>query len=354
LFRPPGEFPPAAFFSKVGKKRTVTNLRRLILKKTFALAAAVLCLAATLFAGEDWRGNNRLAGVVVDKTTGKPVPNAKIVLRKGASGGPDVNGDSNGKWAILGLSSGGWNLDVSAPGYVTRQLSVGIMEGQRVPTMKIELEPQAARQPAAATEAAPAAVEQVKIGGQVVSKDIADAVEAGNAALGAKNYKEAVAAYEKAVAALPGFMPLKFALARAYYGANELPKAAAAMEEVYKSDTANPQYASLYANMLLEGGQLDKAKEVIEKVPDGALDMNTLLNAGIALMNKKQPAAAVAYFTKAINLDPKSHLGYYYRGLAQIQHGKAKEAKPDLLKVIELAPDSDEAKEAKEYLKSIK
>jgi len=323
------------------------------LKKTFTLAAAVLCLAATLFAGEDWRGNNRLAGVIVDKATGKPVANAKIMLRKGNSGGPDVNGDAGGKWAVLGLSSGGWNLDVAAPGYVTRQLSVGITENQRIPTMKIELEPQAAA-PQATADAAPAAAEQVKIGGQVVSKDIADAVESGNAALTAKDYKGAVADYEKAVAALPGFMPLKFALARAYYGANDLTKATAAMEDVYNSDTANAQYAALYANMLLEGGQFDKAKAVIEKVPDGALDMNTLLNAGIALMNRKQPGAAVAYFTKAVNLDPKSHLGYYYRGLAQIQHGKAKEAKSDLLKVLELAPDSDEAKEVKEYLKSIK
>ena len=204
-----------------------------------------------------------------------------------------------------------------------------------------------------AAQAAPE-VEQVKIGGQVVSKDIADAVEAGNAALGAKNYKDAIAAYEKATAALPGFMPLKFALARAYYGNNELPKATAAMAEVYKSDAANAQYAALYANMLLEGGQMDVAKAVIEKIPDNALDMNTLLNAGIALMNKKQPGAAVSYFTKATALDPKSHLGYYYRGLAHIQQSKPKEAKPDLLQVIELAPNSDEAKDAREYLKSIK
>jgi tetratricopeptide (TPR) repeat protein len=323
------------------------------LKKTFALTAVVLCLAATLFAGEDWRGNNRLAGVIVDKTNGKPVANAKVMLRKGSSGGPDVNGESNGKWAILGLTSGAWNLDVSAPGYVTRQISLTIVENQRVPTIKIELEPQAAAAAQPASEAPPT-VEQVKIGGQVVAKDIADAVEAGNTALGAKNYKEAVADYEKATAALPGFMPLKFALARAYYGANDLPKATAAMEEVYKSDVTNAQYASLYANMLLEGGHLDQAKEIIEKIPDTALDMNTLLNAGIALMNKKQPSAAVSYFTKAIGVDPKSHLGYYYRGLARIQQQKPKEAKPDLLKVVELAPTSDEAKEAQEYLKSIK
>jgi tetratricopeptide (TPR) repeat protein len=324
------------------------------LKKTFTLAAAVLCLTATLFAGEDWRGNNRLAGVIVDKTSGKPVANAKIMLRKGGSGGPDVAGDSSGKWAMLGLSSGQWNLDVSAPGYVTRQLSLTITENQRIPTMKIELEPQASAPQPSGEAAAPAAAEQVKIGGQVVSKDIADAVEAGNAALTAKNYKDAVADYEKAVAALPTFTPLRFALARAYYGAGDLAKATAAMGELYNGEPANAQYASLYANFLLEGGQLDKAKEVIEKVPDGALDMNTLLNAGIALMNKKQPGAAVTYFSKAVTLDPKSHLGYYYRGLAHIQQNKPKEAKPDLLKVVELAPDSDEAKDAKEYLKSIK
>jgi len=325
------------------------------LKKTFALAAAILCLAATLFAAEDWRGNNRLAGLVVDKATGKPVPNAKVRLRiqKGGHGGPDVTADANGKWAVLGLAAGGWDLDVEAPGFVTRQVSVPVTEGQRLPPMKIEVEPQAAAAAAAASsDAAPS--EQVKIGGQVVAKEIADAVEAGNAALNAKNYKEAVANYEKATAAMPTFMPLKFALARAYYGANDLKKAAAAMEEVYKGDPTNSQAAVLYANMLLEEGQLDAAKAVIEKLPDGSLDMNTLLNTGIAMMNKKQPGAAVSYFTKAIALDAKSHLGFYYRGLALIQQGKAKDAKADLLKVIELAPDSDEAKESKEYLKSIK
>ena len=48
------------------------------------------------------------------------------------------------------------------------------------------------------------------------------------------------------------------------------------MADVYKSDPANAQYAALYANMLLEGGQMDAAKAVIEKIPDNALDMNTL------------------------------------------------------------------------------
>jgi Flp pilus assembly protein TadD len=325
------------------------------LKKIFAITVVLLCTAAMLLGAEDWRGQSRLSGIVLEKGTGKPVPNAKISLRiqKGEKGGPDVKAGSDGRWAVLGLATGAWNIDVSAPGYETRQLSMPIGL-QTIPTMKIELE----RAATAATDTAGAAVEvpkeEVKIGGQTVSKDIADAVEAGNTALGAQNYKEAVANYEKASAALPTFLPIKLALARAYYGDNQLKKAIEIMDEVVKVDPSNAQDATLLANMLLQDGQMDRAKELIEKLPDGALDMNTLLNAGIALMNKKQPAAAVTYFSKAVTLDPKSHLGYYYRGLAYIQQNKGKDAKPDLLKVVEIAPDSEEAKEAKDYLKSIK
>jgi len=325
------------------------------LKKAFVLAMTIAFVAALGFAAEDWRGDNRLAGFVIDKTTGKPVPNATVKLRiqKGSKGGPDTKTDANGKWAFLGLGVGMWNMDVEAANYVVRQLgNIAIAEGARIPPMKIEIEPEV-RQEVAATATEPPH-EEVRVGGQVVAKEVADAIEAGNAALNAKNFKEAVTNYEKASQAMPTFTPIKLALARAYYGANQLAKAIAAMQQVYTADIANAQNGLLLANMLLENGQIKEAEEILNKLPEGTLNMDTLLNTGIAMMNKKQPGSAVSYFTRAIQMDPKSHLGYYYRGLAYIQNGKTKEAKPDLQKVIELAPTSQEATEAKEYLKSIK
>jgi Tfp pilus assembly protein PilF len=298
------------------------------LKKRFVISIAALFAAMTLMAAEDWRGQNRLAGSVVDSKSGAPVKGAKLELRygRGGHGGPDITSDNNGKWAILGLAAGPWDVDVSAPGYDTRKVAVQMTEGQRIPPMKIELDPAA---PAVAAPAdTPLAQEELKIGGVAVSKEIAGAVEAGNAALTAKNYADAVTNFEKASAALPTVAPIKFALARAYDGAGNVEKAIATLAELHQADPANTQYASIYTEMLL--------------------------NAGIAQMNKKAPAAALPYFTKAIAADEKSHLGYYYRGLAYIQAGKAKDAKADLDKVVELAPNSDEAKEAREYLKSIK
>ena len=176
----------------------------------------VVIIAAPTFAAEDWRGDNRLAGSVVDKKTGKPVAGAKLKLRstRGSQGGPDITADNNGKWAILGIGAGGWNIDVEAPGYELRQVSVSLTQGQRLPPMKIEMDPAAAPQPVEA--AAEPAHEEVKIGGVAVSKDIADAVESGNKLLGEQKYKEAIEQYEKAYPTLSANLSLKFGLARAY------------------------------------------------------------------------------------------------------------------------------------------
>jgi thioredoxin-like negative regulator of GroEL len=324
-------------------------------KALLSIATAMLAviISAPAFAAEDWRGNNRLAGYIVDKNTGKPIAGAKLKLRstKGSQGGPDITADNNGKWAILGIGAGGWNIDVEAPGYDLRQVSTGLTEGQRLPPMKIEMEAAAPPQPVAPAEPAH---EEVKIGGVAVSKDIADAVETGNKLLGEQKYKEAIEQYEKAYPTLSANLSLKFALARAYYGAGQIKKAIVLLDEAYKADPTNTQAAVLLANMLLEDGQLEKGKQLIDSLPPTSLNLDSLLNTGIALMNKKQPTAATEYFTRAIALDANRYEGYYYRGLAAIQMGKAKQAKPDLEKVIQLAPDSNEAKDAKEYLKSIK
>jgi len=322
------------------------------LRKLLTVIVAVLT-ATAMFAAEDWRGDNRISGFIVDKATGKPVAGAKLKLRilRGAQGGPDIAADNNGKWAILGVAAGAWNIDVEAPGYEVRQIGpVSLSEGQRLPPIKIELEPAVVQQ--TATAAPPQ--EEVRIGGVAVSKDIAEAIEAGNNLLAEKKYKESIEQYEKAYPTLSTNVSLKLALARAYYGSGQVKKAIVLLDEAYKADPTNMQAAVLLANLLLEDGQLEAGKKIIDALPAGTLDMNSLLNTGIALMNKKQPAAAIEYFNQAITLDATRYEGYYYRGLALIQAGKAKQAKPDLEKVLQLAPDSSEAKEAKEYLKSIK
>ena len=322
------------------------------MKKTIPAFLVFLLISASVQA-QAWRGNARLQGTVTDQKSGKAVAGAKVMLRiqKGGTGGPDVTTNDAGKWSVLGLANGPWNIDVQAPGYVTKQLSMSIVEGARIPPMKIELEEEVVVAPP--PEEAPAA-QVVQIGGVDVSADVAAAVEAGNSLLGEQKFKEAVEQYEKAYPVLSSNLALKVALARAYYGAGNLKKSVVLLNEAYEIDPANVPNVMLLAQLLLEDGQLDRGREIIEKLPAGTLsDPTALINIGILLLNKKQPTAAYEYFTKAIAIDANRAESYYFRGLAAIQSKQMKSARADLAKVIALAPDSNEAKEAKEMLKSL-
>lgn len=321
------------------------------MKKTISAAVLVL-LAATSLHAQAWRGNQRLQGTVTDAKSGKPIAGAKVQLRiqKGGTGGPDVTTNDQGKWSVLGLAAGGWDIDVAASGYETKQMSMSMAENQRIPPIKTELEPVAQ----AAPEPSEAPVEQVQIGGVTVSGDVVAAVEAGNAFLAEQKFKEAVEQYEKAYPVLSTNLALKVALARAYYGAGDLKKSIVLLNEAYQVDPANVPNVMLLAQLLLEDGQLDRGREIMEKLPAGTLtDPTALINIGILLLNKKQPTAAMEYFTKAIAVDEARAESYYFRGLAAVQSNQMKSARADFAKVIALAPDSSEAKEAKELLKSI-
>jgi predicted Zn-dependent protease len=320
------------------------------MRKTF-LSLLLLMLAPTTLHAQAWRGNARLQGTVVDQKSGSPVAGAKVMLRMKGNGGPDLTTNAQGKWSVLGLGSGAWNIDVTAAGYVTKQLSLSIAEGERIPPMKIELEPEEVVAPPPPAETP---VEEVKIGGVAVSADVAAAVEAGNSFLTEGKFKEAVEQYEKAYPLLSSNLGLKVALARAYYGTGDLKKSVSLLNEAYQIDPANVSNVMLLAQLLLEDGQLDRGREIIEKLPPGALTEPTaLINIGILLMNKKQPTAAYEYFTKAVAIDPNRAESYYFRGLAAVQTNQMKSARADFAKVLALAPDSNEAKEAKEILKSI-
>jgi tetratricopeptide (TPR) repeat protein len=312
----------------------------------------LVILAATTVHAQAWRGNARLQGTVVDQKSGQPIAGAKVALRLKANGGPDLTTNAQGKWSVLGLGSGNWDIDVTAPGYSTKALSLSIAEGQRLAPMKIELEPTVVEE--APPPPAEAPVEEVQIGGVAVSPDVAAAVEAGNAFVAAGKFKEAVEQYEKAYPLLSSNLGLKVALARAYYGTGDLKKSVALLNEAYQIDPANVNNVMMLAQLLLEDGQLDRGREVIEKLPAGTLtDPTALINIGILLMNKKQPAAAYDYFTKAIAIDANRAESYYLRGLAGVQTKQMKSARADFAKVLALAPDSSEAKEAKELLKSL-
>lgn len=322
---------------------------------TYLSVSLLALLVAATASAQAWRGMGRLQGVVTDPS-GKPIQGAKVMLvwqKAGNSGGPNpILTNAKGKWVAGGLAGGPWNVDVEAAGFLPRQLSANISELERLqPEMKIVLEPKPEEKP---KEPEPVQ-EAIMVGGVEISPEVAQAIEAANAFMKEEKWSQAAAEYEKAVAVLSTNMQLKAALARAYYGAGDKKKAIANLQEVYNSDTGNVIYATLLADMLLEDGQIDAGLKVLSTLPPGSLsDPNTVINLGIRLVNNNKPEEAFRFFNDAVAIAPDFAPAYYYRGIANVQLKKLKEAKADFLKVVEIAPDSSEAKDAKELIAQMK
>ena len=317
----------------------------------FTLSLTII--AALGASAQAWKGVARIQGTVVD-AQGKPVKGAQVKLTsvKDEGGPKPIVTDDKGKWAALGLSSGSWNVDVTADGFLPRATSVALSELTRLPPMKIELE---AAPPPPPPKEETVVTESIQVGGVEISPEIAQAIEAANAFVKESKWKEAATEYEKAVAVLPANMPLKFALSRAYYGSGEIDKAIRQLQAVYAADSGNMTAATLLTDMLLEKGKVDEAKTILAAMPPGALsDPNTIINIGIRYMNLNKTDEAWKHFNDAVSVAPDLAAAYYYRAVAALSSKKMADARKDLNKVIEIDPNSAEAKDAKELLAQMK
>ena len=308
----------------------------------FGLAFLVACSALS---AQEWRGKARIEGTV-KSTKGEPIAGAKVSLRWGQSGkgGPDVTTGKNGHWAYFGLAGGNWDIDFEAPGYETRKITAAFQEGTRNEPIDIQLEP------LAQTEQSH---EELQVAGHKISKETAAAIEAGNAAMTAKNWAGARENYQKALQEMPDYAPLYMSIAKTYAGEEN---AAEAINWARKAAEKDPQDANAWktiAELELSRGNLEAGKEALAKVPAEKASDTSYLNLGILLYNKKQPAAAEEAFGKALQLSPDLADAFYYRGLSRIQLKKTAEARADLNKYLELAPSGSDADTARELLKSL-
>lgn len=114
--------------------------------------------------------------------------------------------------------------------------------------------------------------------------------------------------------------------------------------------TPKPPDASYYknrgnANFVM--GEYDAAVADYSK----ALEMNptdstTFFSRGMAYFNKKNFIPAIGDFDKVIELDPTESMAFYHRGVALENTGKFEKALEDLKKAVELDADNEPAKNA--------
>jgi len=351
------------------------------MRKSFIV---LLSLFVSIAALAQVRGTERLQGVVTDKATGQPIAGATVTLGlpTGSTAPIVTKTDGKGRWSALGLTSGAWNVDISAPGYETSRRSVSISAGQRVPPLQAQLVPEEKQQAASTAVVATSspkvpkeAIDAITEAQTLLKFNLGDVVPASDGSSHQATAEEiksnavrAAADLEKALPQIPGDTPdlqtvrnqVQQLQAQAYYRAGEIKKSITILEALNRTDPFTTPDAGqlgrslLLANLYLENNQLDEAKAILDKLPAGAVsDPTVYVNVGILFLNKKNPADAAVYFTKAIDLDPKRAEGFYYRGLAEVQLKKNAEARTDFQQVLALAPDSPEAHDSKQMLDSL-
>jgi len=346
----------------------------------------VVMIAAAAARAQSWRGGHgRVEGTVKDPQ-GNPIANATVTMRLqqgGTSSGPDLKTNNKGHWAILGIVGGNWNVDISAPGYQTKQIEYNLKEYERNPPMDVVLAPEVQKQ---------APKEEISVGGKKISKETADSLDKGNTAwndaLKAQEAKdacrttpaagkesadaiaqcekdadatrkakfaEATGLYEKALPELSDNTALLTKLEMSGYLTQDYAQAEKYAKLITEKDPANTTSWMMIGEIELQKGNLAEAKAAIEKVPaDKITDPTVYLNMGVICYNKNLPTDAVQYFSKAIDMKPDFSEAYYYRGLARYQTKDHAGAKADFQKYMQLDPNGKDADTVKELLKSIK
>ena len=315
------------------------------------LVLAALLAISSVASAQDWRGGKARVDGTVKNDKGEPIEGCKVMMRWGKSshGGPDLATDAKGQFAIFGLAGGPWDVDFQADGYNTKKISVSLQEGGRNPSIVVQLDPAPKAQ-----AAAPVAQPQIMVGGKKISKETADAIEQGNAAMSAKNWSGARESYLKALAELPDNGPLLQRIAAAYLAEGNAKDALTYARQAADKNPSDPTAWWMIAELELQQGNLEAGRAALDRVPaDKITDPQPYMNIGILLINKKKPAEAESAFDRVIAIKPDGWEGYYYRGLCRLQLKKNADAKADLKKAKELNPPATEAKEIDDLLKTL-
>jgi tetratricopeptide (TPR) repeat protein len=365
-------------------------------KKSILVAFASLLVFCSMPA---WSQTAQVVGSVTD--AGKPVPNVQLVLTNIDNGKIyKVKADKNGKFDMLGVIFGPYQVEVSSPSGDKLFNQKVMVSGAEGPTSKMDLDISQDKEgnataPAGTTAGGKPGEKQPKY-----TKEQIEAIKTQNAkavamntlitqaqtALNAKNWPEAENVLNQMVAQDPNRWEFYQALGNAQLNQSKfeeavqsygkgIPLAQDIVSGNAPKDSKNPSNDPAKAKtglgqMLTNEGnaylKLKKNPEAVEAFTKAAaMDPNpatAYFNLCATQYNTGNTEGALAACDKAIGADPTKADAYFIKGSLLIGASKMdKDGKMQapagtseaLNKYLELAPDGNHAADVKEMLKAI-
>jgi len=306
----------------------------------------VASLGAEAVAQQLATGRGRVRGRIVDSADAQ-VADAAVTFTYIPSGEVfEAEGDDNGVFVKGNMGFGAWRVDVIAAGYEDYSRVINLRNVGRDFKMEVVM---TAGSSGGSGETALSSLfsgklgEELKVVGALFEAgDYAGALagyegimaaeatkenpnaeihyvhlNAGNAAFEMADYAKAEEHYQALVAQVPDNIDGRLALAKTYMVERRTDEAIAALDGVDLSEVMDPF---------------------------------VFYNLGSMFFDQGQSAEAEDYYRRATERDPSFADAYMQLGLSMIQQGKMAEATPHLEKVLELAPGSENAALAQEFL----
>ena len=317
-----------------------------IMKTKIAGMVLGVVLVASAAWAQDWKGNGRMTGRVVDEQ-GKPVEGVRVTATLATITGAVVEAttDKRGEWSIEGVADGSWQLafekDKFDPGKGNAEVDEASGAVPVRTTLKKAFDPNAFIQ----TEGKKA-----------------------ETLMSQKKFAEARAVYQGIIAKVPEIAgPMQLSLAQTYYAEGNFDKAIECLKTGLAAVPTNAPAKMLLANALADKGAFDEASQVLSSIDEAAItDAHLYLNFAVAYVNAKKPEGALPYLDKAAARFPQTPQVYYYRATAEIEilntikdpkDPKRPELvtkiKADLEKFLQLSPSGPEADQVRKILEQI-
>ncbi|HGY10426.1 MAG TPA: tetratricopeptide repeat protein [Oceanithermus profundus] len=149
-------------------------------------------------------------------------------------------------------------------------------------------------------------------------------------------------AFKKALELAPQDAVVRYNLAQVHLSQGRLDDALAMLAEGVELDPSSAQLQLLYGKVLAVKGKLPEAEQALAAAAElQPLNARNWLNLGQVHYLQGEYDEAVEALSKAIELDPLGYPeAYYYLGRAQLDAGRAEEARLNLTKAVKLAPDN--------------
>lgn len=336
---------------------------------------------------------------IVKGPDGKPVQGAEIHLtRTDIKGNYKTKTDKKGHYLYMGLPMGTYDVEVIIDGKTAdKQSKVRTTPGDPIP---VNFDLHAAQQESAtrqqmmqkaaetgqitddmkrgmSKEQIAAMEKQIKEQSEKLkkNKELNDAFNDGMSALTAKQYAQAIEAFNKAAAIDPNQFAVWSNLADAYMknaegktGAEFDTNVQKGLETYTKALAMKPEDAGLhnnYALALAKAKKFDECQAELKKAADldPANGGKYYYNLGALLVNSGQTQPAAEAFKKAIELTPTYADAYYQYGVTLVGQAKVDTATGKVTpvpgtveafqKYLELAPNGQWAQSAKEMMQSL-